>query len=103
MLLKKRNVGLQEQVTLLEKAVQNLTKEKQGADSQSEKTENTTTGTIRTLLRHVHESSLGFILWGYLNHMIVVSDSDRNKDGCDLSTEQIIIKEKQMYFPSRHQ
>ena len=38
-MLKKRNVGLQEQVTLLEKAVQNLT-----IESKAEKRENITAG-----------------------------------------------------------
>ena len=47
-MLKKRNVGLQEQVTLLEKAVQNLTIEKQSAESKAEKRENITAGNIHT-------------------------------------------------------
>ena len=46
LLLKKKNVGLQEQVTLLEKAVQNLTNEKQSHEDQSDDRENTTGGMV---------------------------------------------------------
>ena len=58
LVLKKRNIGLQEQVTLLEKAVQNLTIEKQSAESKAEKRENITAGNIHSTSYGVYISQL---------------------------------------------